>query len=102
MTRVMKSKTNQKVMPYCKGAPEAIFQLCHFSEERNARYTQLVPQLAEDGYRVLAAAHCEITSSAELPRKTTRRISRLNLLLKTRFGKKFQKPSANATKQELK
>ena len=68
MTRVMKSKNSPQSHAYCKGAPEAIFQLCHFSEEENARYTQLVHQLAESGYRVLAAAHCEITS-AELPEK---------------------------------
>ena len=42
MTRVMKSKTIHKVMPIAKVLLEAIFQLCHFSEEENARYTQLV------------------------------------------------------------
>ena len=68
MTRVMKSKNHPQSHAYCKGAPEAIFQLCHFSEEENARYTQLVHQLAESGYRVLAAAHCEVNST-ELPEK---------------------------------
>ena len=68
MTRVMRSKTNNQTEAYCKGAPEAVFKLCNFSDEETARYTQLVHQLAEDGYRVLAAAHCGVISS-ELPQK---------------------------------
>ena len=66
LTRVMKSKNHPQSRTYCKGAPEAIFQLCHFSEEENARYTQLVESIGEWFTEFFAAAHCEINST-ELP-----------------------------------
>ncbi len=58
MTRVFKSKNENSSIAFCKGAPEAIFKLCHLSEVEIASYTQTVQEFAQKGLRVLAAASC--------------------------------------------
>ncbi|MDI9256810.1 cation-translocating P-type ATPase [Flavobacterium sedimenticola] len=55
MTRVYQS-VNHSLTAYCKGAPEAVYQLCHLSEAEINAYTPIVLDLAESGFRVLAAA----------------------------------------------
>ncbi len=62
MTRVLKSEVDGLTVAYCKGAPEAIYQLCRLPEIEIAGYTNIVQTLAVQGYRVLAAA----TSSAAM------------------------------------
>lgn len=49
---------------YCKGAPEAVFKLCHLSESEQP--IQLLHQLTEQGYRVIAMASSN--HQGELPK----------------------------------
>lgn len=49
----------------CKGAPEAIADLCHMSPEGVARVTAQVTRLAEDGLRVLGVCHAPFTLPAD-------------------------------------
>lgn len=56
MTRVFESKVDHSLSAYCKGAPEAIYQLCKLSEAEIKAHTKTVLELAEKGFRVLAAA----------------------------------------------
>lgn len=64
MTRVLQKERDTNAIAYCKGAPEAIYSLCQLSQEEINQYTQLVQQLAEKGYRVLAAAQCDCNPSS--------------------------------------
>jgi Ca2+-transporting ATPase len=68
MTRVCESVNNQSVNAYCKGAPEAVFDLCGLSEAEVLDYTNIVQQLARRGYRVLAAAQ-HLDWRGQLPEK---------------------------------
>ncbi|MBI1288973.1 MAG: HAD-IC family P-type ATPase [Flavobacteriales bacterium] len=56
MTRVYANLQNSTAEAYCKGAPEAVFALCNLPEAEKVRYTDVVQQMAESGYRVLASA----------------------------------------------
>lgn len=56
MTRVYESKNENSSIAFCKGAPEAIFKLCHLSELEISSYTKIVQELAQKGLRVIAAA----------------------------------------------
>lgn len=67
MTRVFKTDKNE-ITAYCKGAPEAIFQLCKSDKIQIEKYTQQIHTLAEKGYRVLASAQCNWNKD-ELPEK---------------------------------
>ncbi len=66
MTRVFESDTKDVRTAYCKGAPEALFILCQLPEDTLKKYTRTVQQMAERGYRVLAAAQAQ-WQGAELP-----------------------------------
>lgn len=57
MTRVLQNKEKTKIA-YCKGAPEAIFNLCNLSNDETDKYLTIVHQFAEKGYRIIAAAQC--------------------------------------------
>ncbi|TBX67663.1 cation-translocating P-type ATPase [Flavobacterium silvisoli] len=59
MTRVFESETKDICTAYCKGAPEALFTLCQLPEMELKNYTRTVHQMAERGYRVLAAAQAQ-------------------------------------------
>jgi Ca2+-transporting ATPase len=56
MTRVLKNNSDDSLSVYCKGAPEAIFTLCKMSTQESAQHLSAVNQMAEKGYRVIAAA----------------------------------------------
>jgi Ca2+-transporting ATPase len=56
MTRVTKSTLDQSLSVSAKGAPEAIFSLCHLTKEEEVKHLAMVHQLAEEGYRVIALA----------------------------------------------
>ena len=56
MTRVYHSEIDNSINAYCKGAPEVIYRLCRLTEGEISFYTNIVQELAEKGYRVLAAA----------------------------------------------
>ncbi len=60
MSRVFTNTgSNQKVIA-AKGAPEAIFDLCHLSSETQSKYEQAVSEMAFAGLRVLGVAYATI------------------------------------------
>jgi P-type Ca2+ transporter type 2C len=66
MSRVfINSVSNSKVIA-AKGAPEAIFDLCHLDEKSIATYSAAVAQMASEGLRVLGVARNNIIPG-ELP-----------------------------------
>jgi Ca2+-transporting ATPase len=56
MSRVWKSKNDGALIVAAKGAPEAIADLCHFSEAKTKEITDAVNSLADQGKRVIAVA----------------------------------------------
>ena len=68
MTRVLKSDMDNTITAYCKGAPEAIYKLCGLTEDEITKNTQIVRELAEKGYRIIAAGKCNWNSD-DLPEK---------------------------------
>ncbi|UWX58664.1 cation-translocating P-type ATPase [Chlorobaculum sp. MV4-Y] len=56
MSHVWRSKTGNQMVIAAKGAPEAIFDLCHFDSEQLAALQAAVEQLASDGMRVIGVA----------------------------------------------
>ncbi|MGJ4788629.1 cation-translocating P-type ATPase [Leptospira koniambonensis] len=47
-----------------KGAPEAIFDLCHFSEERITHWEKITETYSLQGYRAIGVARSKITNSS--------------------------------------
>jgi len=56
MSNVWRSKKGEEYIIAAKGAPEAIFDLCHLGEEEVAKLTGDVEELAGQGLRVLGVA----------------------------------------------
>ena len=56
MSRVFSSSGNQQQTIAAKGAPEAIFDLCHLSFEQKAAYEAAICGMASEGLRVLGVA----------------------------------------------
>ena len=56
MTRVLQNISSESLSVYCKGAPESIFGLCRMSTQESAQHLLTVNEMAEKGYRVIAAA----------------------------------------------
>ena len=56
MSRVFIDPANQQQTIATKGAPEAIFDLCHLSDEKKKKYADAVAEMASDGLRVLGVA----------------------------------------------
>ncbi|MBA8882091.1 cation-translocating P-type ATPase [Phyllobacterium myrsinacearum] len=65
MSIVWKDDTGHFIVA-CKGAPEAVIELCHLSEERKAKIMDHVRVMAEQGVRVLGIA-TGTTSMDKLP-----------------------------------
>ncbi len=65
MSRVYKS-ADEKYLVAVKGAPEAVFDLCHLGKDEQERYSKAVLEMAGKGLRVLAVAHA-VFSAATLP-----------------------------------
>lgn len=67
MSRVFESEADKtrKVIA-AKGAPEAIFDLCHLSNETQLRFAAVVKQMAGQGLRILGVAKSYIMQS-EIP-----------------------------------
>lgn len=59
MSRVFKDPGTNKFIIAAKGAPEAIFDLCHLSPESINLYLEEVKRMAEQGLRVLGVAKVE-------------------------------------------
>jgi Ca2+-transporting ATPase len=60
MSRVFSSKETREKIIATKGAPEAIFELCHLDEKEIKRLSRAVEELASDGLRVLGVAKAKI------------------------------------------
>ncbi|MEI7423652.1 MAG: cation-translocating P-type ATPase [Prolixibacteraceae bacterium] len=56
MSRVFSNSENQQQTIAAKGAPEAIFDLCHLSSEQKAAYEVAISVMASEGLRVLGVA----------------------------------------------
>jgi P-type Ca2+ transporter type 2C len=66
MSRVFSSKETQENVIAAKGAPEAIFDLCHLAEENKKRMSLAVQELASRGLRVIGVAKAKINEK-DLP-----------------------------------
>lgn len=64
MSRVFSFKGTQEKIIATKGAPEAIFDLCHLDEENKSRLSIAVEELAAQGLRVLGVAKAKIDEKA--------------------------------------
>lgn len=67
MTRVMKGDSGESYSVCCKGAPESVFALCKMSKDEMQKHMAVVHQLANRGYRVIAAANSVFVSGFLLP-----------------------------------
>ncbi|MFO0609964.1 MAG: cation-translocating P-type ATPase [Polyangiales bacterium] len=56
VTHVWRERPDGSVVVATKGAPEAVFDLCHLDDDAVARWRERVSSLARDGLRVLAVA----------------------------------------------
>lgn len=62
MSRVFSLKGTKKKIIAAKGAPEAIFDLCHLDEENKKQMSLAVEELAGTGLRVIGVAKAKINS----------------------------------------
>lgn len=63
MSRVFTNSENQQQTIAAKGAPEAIFDLCHLSAEKQNAYAQAIAEMASEGLRVLGVAKALIDTT---------------------------------------
>jgi Ca2+-transporting ATPase len=66
MSRVFSNTGTKEQVIAVKGAPEAIFDLCHLNSERISNYEKAVAEMASEGLRVLGVARASLISG-ELP-----------------------------------
>jgi Ca2+-transporting ATPase len=64
LSHVWKSPDGMNFVIACKGAPEALADLCHFDEQQNYELADRIDSLAGDGLRVIAVAKAEFFPSA--------------------------------------
>ncbi len=64
LSHVWQSPGGQDFVIAAKGAPEAIFDLCHLSRERQSELNQKVSELADQGLRVLGVARSSFNSQS--------------------------------------
>lgn len=62
MSRVFSNSGTREQVIAVKGAPEAIFDLCHLNGERISVYEKAVAEMASDGLRVLGVARASLIS----------------------------------------
>jgi len=60
ITRVF--KLGETYIASCKGAPEAIFDLCKTKDSERTKYLEILEQLAEQGQRILGIAYAKLDS----------------------------------------
>ena len=56
MSRVFRKTSTNEMVIAAKGAPEAIFDLCHLDAGANAKFSEAVQNMASEGLRVLGVA----------------------------------------------
>jgi Ca2+-transporting ATPase len=66
MSRVFRSLSSNRLVIAAKGAPEAIFELCHLPAGIQEKYAKAVQTMASEGLRVLGVAKSSISES-QLP-----------------------------------
>jgi len=66
MSRVWKSPSGEHYLIAAKGAPEAIFDLCHLDRARSEMLHQRTKEMADDGLRLIAVARAQFEQT-ELP-----------------------------------
>jgi len=66
MSRVFSNTGTKEQVIATKGAPEAIFDLCHLKKDEIAKYDKAVTEMASTGLRVLGVARAKI-NPGELP-----------------------------------
>lgn len=66
LSRVWKSPQSDQYIIAAKGAPEAIFDLCHFDDRRIASMSNHIDVMASEGLRVLGVARASFAAS-DLP-----------------------------------
>jgi len=66
MSRVFSNTGTKEQVIAVKGAPEAIFDLCHLNSESISHYEKAVAEMASEGLRVLGVARASLISG-ELP-----------------------------------
>jgi len=66
MSRVFRSKSSNQLVIAAKGAPEAIFELCHLPVAMQEKYAKAVQTMASEGLRVLGVAKSSVQES-QLP-----------------------------------
>ncbi len=62
MSRVFTHQGTHEKIIATKGAPEAVFELCHLDDENKIRLAKAVEELAENGLRVLGVAKANINA----------------------------------------
>jgi len=62
MSRVFSEKSTKEKSIATKGAPEAIFELCHLDVKEKTRLSEAVQELASNGLRVLGVAKSTIST----------------------------------------
>jgi len=62
MSRVFSEKSTKAKIIATKGAPEAIFELCHLEAKEKKRLSEAVQELASNGLRVLGVAKSTIST----------------------------------------
>ena len=62
MSRVFNSTNTKGKIIAAKGAPEAIFDLCHLDADKKLKYEKAVTEMASSGLRVLGVTKATITS----------------------------------------
>jgi len=63
MSRVFTNPENQQQTIAAKGAPEAIFDLCHLSSEQKESFAGAISEMASEGLRVLGVAKTMIATT---------------------------------------
>ncbi len=64
MSRAFKQPASDERVIAAKGAPEAIFDLCHLPADEVARLTDVIKGIASDGLRVIAVARSSVHEGA--------------------------------------
>jgi Ca2+-transporting ATPase len=64
MSRVFSNTGTKEQVIAVKGAPEAIFDLCHLNGETISRFEKAVTEMASEGLRVLGVARASLISGA--------------------------------------
>lgn len=64
MSRVFRNMQTGKLIIATKGAPEAIFDLCHLAPDIQMKYAEAVQAMASEGLRVLGVAKSSIAAHA--------------------------------------